>query len=119
SSTMLYTAFILYLIATIFFSATIRDKRNETKKGLAGKIGISLTIIGFAAQITYFITRWIASGHAPVSNMFEFLTFFGMTIVFAFIIIYFIYKVSVLGLFVLPVALLIIAYGSMFPNEIA
>ncbi|OZU90072.1 c-type cytochrome biogenesis protein CcsB [Virgibacillus indicus] len=119
SSTMLYTAFVVYLIATIFFGATIRDKRGKAKKGTAGKIGITLTIIGFLAQIAYFITRWMASGHAPVSNLFEFMTFFGMTIVFAFIIIYFIYKLSVLGLFALPVALLIIAYASMFPTDIA
>ncbi|PAV29531.1 c-type cytochrome biogenesis protein CcsB [Virgibacillus profundi] len=119
SSTMLYSAFVLYLIATIFFSATIGKKRKESNKGIAGKIGITLTIIGFIAQIVYFITRWIASGHAPVSNLFEFMTFFGMTIVFAFIIIYFIYKLSVLGLFALPVALIIIAYASMFPTDIA
>lgn len=119
SSALLYTAFILYLIATIFFSATIRDKRGKNKKGKAGSIGITLTIIGLIAQIGYFITRWIVSGHAPVSNLFEFMTFFGMTIVFAFIVIYFIYKISVLGLFALPVALIIIAYASMFPTEVS
>lgn len=36
----------------------------------------------------------------------------------AFIVIYFIYRLSMLGLFALPVALLIIAYASMFPTEI-
>lgn len=119
SSFALYTAFVLYLIATFFFGATIKDKRKEHKKGVSGTIGITLTIIGFAAQIIYFITRWIASGHAPVSNLFEFMTFFGMTMVFAFIIIYFIYKISVLGLFALPIAMIVIAYASMFPTEIS
>ncbi|WP_099158402.1 c-type cytochrome biogenesis protein CcsB [Virgibacillus ndiopensis] len=119
SSTMLYTAFILYLIATCFFGATIKEKKDKGKKGIAGKIAITLTIIGFLAQIVYFITRWIASGHAPVSNLFEFMTFFGMGLVFAFIIIYFIYRLSVLGLFALPIALIVIAYASMFPTEIS
>ncbi len=119
SSTMLYTAFILYLIATFFFGATIKEKRTEKDKGTAGKIAISITIIGFLAQVVYFITRWIASAHAPVSNLFEFMTFFGMGLVFAFIIIYFIYKLDILGLFALPVAMIIIAYASMFPTEIA
>src|SRR5690625_275362 len=120
SSNALYAAFVLYLIATIFFGATIRDKRTtDGKKGIADKIAISLTILGFIAQLVYFITRWIAGGHAPVSNMFEFVTFLGMSLVLAFIIIYFIYRLSVLGLFALPVALLIIAYGSMFPTEIS
>lgn len=119
SSFMLYTAFIIYLIATFFFGATIKDKSKEHKKGVAGTIGITLTLIGFLAQLVYFITRWIASGHAPVSNLFEFMTFFGMTMVFAFIILYFIYKVSVLGLFALPIAMIVIAYASMFPTEIS
>lgn len=119
SSFTLYTAFVLYLIATFFFGATIKDKHKKHKKGVAGTIGITLTIIGFLAQLTYFITRWMASGHAPVSNLFEFMTFFGMTLVFAFIIIYFIYRLSALGLFALPTAMIIIAYASMFPTEIS
>lgn len=119
SSAMLFTAFILYLLATFFFGATIRDKRSKSKKGKAGTIGITITIIGFLAQSVYFITRWIASGHVPVSNLFEFVTFFGMTMVLGFIILYFIYKVSVLGLFALPIALIVIAYASMFPTEVS
>ncbi|KAB8139140.1 c-type cytochrome biogenesis protein CcsB [Gracilibacillus oryzae] len=119
SSTMLLVAFILYLLATFFFGATIRDKRNKSKESKAGTIGITITIIGFLAQTVYFITRWIASGHVPVSNMFEFVTFFGMSIVLGFIILYFIYKMSVLGVFALPIALIVIAYASMFPTEVS
>src|SRR5690625_4549421 len=121
SSTALYTAFIVYLIATLFFGATIKDKRTSdtSKKGIAGTIAITLTIIGFLAQLTYFFTRWAAGGHAPVSNMFEFVTFLGMSLVLAFIIIYFIYRLSILGLFALPISMLIIAYASMFPSEIS
>ncbi|QHE52564.1 c-type cytochrome biogenesis protein CcsB [Pontibacillus sp. HMF3514] len=119
SSYLLYTAFVLYLIATVFFAATIKEQEKATKYSKAGNIGIAITIIGFISQVGYFITRWIASQHAPVSNLFEFTTFFGMMFVFAFIVIYFIYRFHLLGLFTLPVALLIIAYASMFPREIS
>ncbi|WP_156289268.1 cytochrome c biogenesis protein CcsA [Oceanobacillus salinisoli] len=119
SSTALYAAFVLYLIATFFFGATIRDKRTDNKKGISAKIAMTLTVLGFLAQLVYFITRWMASGHAPVSNMFEFLTFLGMALVLAFIIIYSYYKLSFLGLFALPIAMIIIAYASMFPTELA
>src|SRR5690625_6216565 len=82
SSTALYSAFVLYLIATVFFGATIRDKRTtDGKFKISGTIAISLTILGFIAQLVYFITRWIAGGHAPVSNMFEFVTFLGMSLI--------------------------------------
>ncbi|WP_087971569.1 c-type cytochrome biogenesis protein CcsB [Oceanobacillus rekensis] len=120
SSTMLYSAFILYLIATLFFGATIRQEKSERrKKTKAGTIGITLTIIGFIAQLVYLITRWIASGHAPVSNMFEFMTFLGMCMVLGFIILYFYYKLTFLGLFALPISMIVIAYASMFPTEIS
>ncbi|GGB33783.1 c-type cytochrome biogenesis protein CcsB [Virgibacillus dakarensis] len=119
SSSALYTAFFLYLIATIFFGATIKDDKKKRNQGVSGIIGITLTLVGFAAQLVYFVTRWLASGHAPVSNMFEFVTFFGMGVVLAFIIIYFIYRLSILGLFALPIALILIAYASMFPTEIS
>lgn len=118
SSTMLYTAFGFYSVATVVFGATMKGKQ-EQGKGKVGKLAITLTLIGFVAQLIYFITRWIASGHAPVGNMFEFMTFLGMSIVFAFIILYFIYRVDILGVFALPIALIIIAYASMFPTDLS
>lgn len=121
SSNLLYVAFILYLIATLFFGGAIQSKKGiEEKKDTNrwGKIAVILTIAGFISQLGYFITRWIAAGHAPVSNLFEFTTFFGMALVGAFIGIYFIYRTPLLGLFTMPVAILIIAYASMFPRDI-
>ncbi|WP_062104772.1 c-type cytochrome biogenesis protein CcsB [Bacillus niameyensis] len=122
SGNLLFAAFILYLIGVFFFGGAIRDKRGREKQigtNRWSKIGITLTIAGFIAQIGYFITRWLAGGHIPLSNMFEFTTFFGMMLVGAFILIYFIYKLNVIGLFALPVAMLLIAYASMFPSDIS
>ncbi|MDQ0232917.1 c-type cytochrome biogenesis protein CcsB [Metabacillus malikii] len=119
SSTLLEIAFIVYLIAIFLFGGSIRDKRNKHDKQSKWTIlAVVTTIVGFIINVGYFITRWIASGHAPVSNLFEFATAFGMMLVLAFIILYFIYKVAVLGLFTLPIVLLLIAYGSMFTTDI-
>ncbi|TMU88319.1 c-type cytochrome biogenesis protein CcsB [Bacillus sp. BHET2] len=120
SSNLLYISFIMYLIATLFFGGSIRQKNTtETNQKKWGFIGISLTLIGFASQLGYFFLRWGASGHAPVSNLFEFTTFFGMMLVGAFIILYFMYKTTILGVVALPFALLVIAYASMFPKDIS
>ncbi|WP_175615069.1 c-type cytochrome biogenesis protein CcsB [Piscibacillus halophilus] len=119
SSNFLYVSFILYLVATIFFGATIGNKREANTKSKASKIAITITILGFLSQLVYFFVRWSAAGHAPVSNMFEFIAFFGMMLVLGFIIIYFIYRETILGLFALPTAILVIGYGSMFPREIS
>ncbi|WP_427138675.1 c-type cytochrome biogenesis protein CcsB [Psychrobacillus psychrodurans] len=120
SSTLLFIAFVAYLVATFLFGGAVKSSNAQTTKSFDrwGKLAITVTIIGFIANLGYFITRWIAAGHAPVSNLFEFTTAFGMMIVGAFILIYFIYKAPALGLFALPIALLIIAYASMFPKEI-
>ncbi|MFZ7947199.1 MULTISPECIES: c-type cytochrome biogenesis protein CcsB [Bacillaceae] len=121
SSNLLYTAFILYLVATLFFGGSIKSKKNPDKKtgtNRWGKIAVSLTIIGFISQLGYFITRWLVAGHAPVSNMFEFTTFFGMALVGAFLVLYYLYRTVLLGLFTMPVAILVIAYASMFPREV-
>lgn len=122
SGNLLYASFFLYLVATVFFAGAIRDKKGkQLEKGPNkwAKLAIVITIIGFIAQLGYFITRWIAAGHAPVSNLFEFTTFFGMSLVGAFIVIYMIYKTPMLGAFTLPVAILMIAYASMFPRDIS
>lgn len=121
SANLLYASFVLYLVGTFFFGGAIKEKKgaSEKQQNKWAMIAICLTVLGFVSQLGYFITRWIASGHAPVSNLFEFTTFFGMMLIAAFILIYFIYKTPALGLFALPIALLIIAYASMFPREIA
>lgn len=121
SGNLLFVAFICYLVGTFFFGGAIKEK-NDTAANRAdkwGKVAIVATIIGFLAQLGYFITRWIYTGHAPVSNMFEFTTAFGMFIILSFIVIFFMYKVAALGLVALPIALLIIGYAAMFPTEVS
>lgn len=121
SMLMLYISFAIYSIATVLFGLAIRDQRKQQekeKRSVMEKIAITTTIIGFLSQFTYFITRWIVSGHAPVGNLFEFTTFLGLSLVLAFIIIYFMYRLTILGLFALPIAIIIIGYASMFPSEI-
>ena len=120
SSTLLFIAFVAYLVATFLFGGAVKSSSAKSTKSFDrwGKLAITVTILGFISNLGYFITRWIAAGHAPVSNLFEFTAAFGMMIVGAFILIYFIYKVPALGLFALPVAILIISYASMFPKDI-
>lgn len=121
SSSALFVAFVAYLVATIFFGGAVKSATQEktaTNKRW-GVYGFTITIIGFIANLTYFITRWIAAGHAPVSNLFEFTAAFGMMIVGAFILIYSMYRIAALGLFALPIAVIIIAYASMFPTDVS
>ncbi|TAA72518.1 c-type cytochrome biogenesis protein CcsB [Planococcus salinarum] len=121
SSNLLYVAFVAYLIATFVFGGAVRGNKEGSFKseGRWGNIAFIITIIGFLSHLGYFFTRWGATGHAPLSNMFEFTTAFGMTLVGGFIVIYLLYRTPVLGMVVLPIALLIIAFASMFPSEVS
>ncbi|MGO1059957.1 c-type cytochrome biogenesis protein CcsB [Planococcus sp. FY231025] len=121
SANLLYVAFIAYLIATFVFGGAVKGNKSGSFKseGRWGKIAYAITVLGFLANLGYFFTRWGATGHAPLSNMFEFTTAFGMTLVGGFIIIYALYKTPVVGMIVLPIALLIIAFASMFPSEVS
>lgn len=120
SSNLLLVSFIAYLIATLFFGGAVKGAKSQAsyRNSRSGTIGIVITIIGFIAQVGYFITRWMASGHAPLSNMFEAVTALGMMLVAAFILLYYLYKTPSLGLFALPVVIIIIGYATMFPTEV-
>lgn len=124
SSILLYLAFILYLLATLFFGATIRQKkgisreREEKQNRWPGTVGMIITAVGFLLQSGYFVTRWIAGGYPPISNMFEFITFFSLMLVGAFMILYYLYRIPALGVFALPIVVILIGYASMFSRDI-
>lgn len=113
SSTLLYAAFIIYLVALLPLAASIKSKSKKP-----GKISIVMIVAAFIMQLGYFILRWIAQGHAPVSNMYEFITMFAIMMIAGFLITYHYFKTQVFGLFAIPVSLLLIAYGSMFSREV-
>lgn len=120
SSNLLLVSFAAYLVATMFFGGAVKksNSKESYKKSKSGAIAIVITIIGFLAHLGYFFARWGASGHAPLGNMFEFTTAFGMMLVGAFILLFYLYRTPSLGLFALPIAIIIIGYASMFPTEI-
>ncbi|MEQ6355337.1 c-type cytochrome biogenesis protein CcsB [Lysinibacillus sp. M3] len=114
SSNSFFVSFILLLIAIIPIGLAVKSKGK-----IFGKIGLLLTYIAFALQLVYFILRWIAVDHAPVSNMYEFMTFFGIMLTGSYLIIHFLYKQIVVGLFTIPVSLIILGYGSVFTKTVS
>ncbi|WP_019122919.1 cytochrome c biogenesis protein CcsA [Brevibacillus massiliensis] len=123
SDNLLLISFFIYLIASIVFTVAItgkrwanRDPELHTKR--YGSIGFIITVVGFLSQLGYVVTRWIGGGHSPTSNMFEFMAFLSFTIIFAFLVLYAIYRLPVLGLFAVPLGLIMLAYASVFPREV-
>lgn len=108
----LLAAFLLYCAAFLLFGAAITTKRRWDKAGFTAAAA------GFACHLLFFFMRWYKSGFAPVSNMYEFMTFLAMMIVFAILVLYLLYRIPALCAFSLPVAIVILAYASVFPGEI-
>ena len=123
SSNAFIVAFFLYCAAFVGFAVAIAGRRWSNRDVQAhtrrwSRIGFALAALGWLAHLTFFFTRWIGGGHIPTSNMYEFMTFLGMVAMFAFIIVYLIYRSPYLGAFALPVVVIIIAYASVFPSEV-
>ncbi|GAK39973.1 cytochrome c biogenesis protein CcsA [Paenibacillus urinalis] len=109
-------AFIVYAIAIMGRKFSNRDPIVHVKKW--GKIGLITTSIALVAQLIYFFTRWVGAGHIPVSNMYEFMSFLSMMVIIAFIVLFAIYKTPLLGLFALPITIILMAYAAVFPQEV-
>ncbi|QJC51831.1 cytochrome c biogenesis protein CcsA [Paenibacillus albicereus] len=122
SSSAFIAAFFLYCFGFLFYVMAIAGRKwshgdpagHERKWG---RIAFIVSALGLAAHLAFFFTRWIGQGHIPVSNMYEFMTFLGMAVMLAFVIIFLIYRKPILGMFALPLVIIIIAYASVFPQE--
>jgi ABC-type transport system involved in cytochrome c biogenesis permease subunit len=123
SSTYLLIAFVLYNLGFLLFVLAILGKKwssREPEEHMRrwGKVAFIVSVLGFIGHLLFFFTRWYSGGHIPTSNMYEFMTFLGMMIIAAFIIVFMIYRKLVIGVFALPVGIIILAYASVFPQEV-
>ncbi|MFU1795377.1 c-type cytochrome biogenesis protein CcsB [Paenibacillus azoreducens] len=117
------TAFFLYCLGFIFYMIAFggkkwRNRDPELHMKRWGKIAFLISVLGFACHSIYFFTRWAGAGHVPTSNMYEFMAFLALVIMLVFIIITAIYRSFILGLFTLPLIIIIVAYASVFPHEV-
>lgn len=123
SQKSLMAALLIYSASFIFFMIAVGGRKWSHREPAAharrwGWIGFGAAALGWAAHVTFFVTRWIAGGHIPTSNMYEFMTMLAMAIMLAFIVIYLIYRNTLLGAFTLPLTIVVIAYAAVFPSEI-
>jgi len=110
TTTFVYgAAAFLYLFSWIF------------KNSSAGRLATGTAILGGLGNLGGIMLRWVESyrmgvGHAPLTNFYESLVFFSLTIVALYVILEFRYKNRIVGVFTTPLAFLAIAYASLSPN---
>ena len=123
SSDAFIAAFFLYCFAFLFYVIAMAGRKWSNRDPVAhtkrwGRIAFITSTLGLAAHLLFFFTRWAGGGHIPTSNMYEFMTFLGMAIMIAFTIVYLIYRSTLLGVFALPLTIIMVAYASVFPQEV-
>lgn len=117
SSLLLSIITFVYGLASVFYIASW-----AFKKPILDRFGAWITVIGVAGNTAGIILRWIESydipgyGHAPLSNLYESLVFFALTIAVVHLVIEKKYQLRIVGVFASPLAFLVIAYASLSPN---
>ena len=113
---------ILSWVTFVFFAAFVFYLfRMILGREFWGKLGTGAALAGLLAQSAALVIRWKSSydlgmGHVPLSNFYESLIFFAWTIVLLYLLIEWRLKNRSIGVFVMPVAFLIMAYASIAPG---
>jgi cytochrome c-type biogenesis protein CcsB len=119
NTTILSWVTFIYFAAFVFYLF-----RMILGREFWGKLATWTALAGILAQTAALIIRWKTSydlgiGHAPLSNFYESLIFFAWAIVLLYLAIEWRLKNKSLGVFVIPVAFLIMAYASISPNIVS
>jgi cytochrome c-type biogenesis protein CcsB len=106
-------AFFLYFVGagiSLAHLVTLRPGLSRTGRGfLAG---------GLALHSLAILWRIFESGRTPLANLHEALSFFAWATIGVYFLLYFKYRLEVLGAFVSPVAVVLMILASLFPKEI-
>lgn len=116
SGIVLGWATFIYLAAAIFYLIRI-----ITGKDIWGRFATYVGISGLSAQTLALALRWMESyklgiGHAPLSNFYESLVFFAWCVALIYYIVEFRTRNKGLGVFVIPLSFISLAYASLSPG---
>jgi cytochrome c-type biogenesis protein CcsB len=100
---------VIYAVATILYLCYL-----VKPKDILGWLGHWTISIGFLVHCGFTVNRYLEAGHTPITNLHESLSFFSLAVVGIFILCERSYKVFILGSFVTPLALLILATSAAF-----
>jgi len=116
SSNVLSIVTFVYGLAAVLYIASWVFKKPQ-----AGKAATGAAIAAVISNTAGFIMRWSEShklgfGYVPLSNLYESLVFFALTIGAVYLVIEYRYKNRTIGAFAAPLAFLAMAYASLSPN---
>ena len=102
---------LVYFGATVLYLVDVLGRKE-----VAGRAGRALLLAGFALHSATIVARYLEAGYTPVTNLYESVSFFAWTLVGIFFLFDLRYRLSVLGAFVCPLALVLMVVGSAAPK---
>ncbi len=111
--TLFFLTLFCYLLSALYYLWFFISRREQ-----ASKAAFSSLLVGLSFHTASLISRVIESGYLPLSNLYEAMNFFSWSIILFYLIAEFRYKIQVLGLFIVPIAFISIAYAAILPKEI-
>ena len=118
------SSYLLSLITFAYFGASLLYLGLLVfKKEGFGRAGSWVTFIAVIANTFGIIWRWVESyqmgiGRPPFSNLYESLIFFAWTIAAVYLVMERLYRNRAMGVFVVPLSFLSMAYAGLQPSEI-
>jgi cytochrome c-type biogenesis protein CcsB len=110
---LFWYAFLLYLVS--FLGFTLHAATRGRRVGVAASV---LLIAGFVLHTVGILARWRISGHAPMSNMFEYASLLAWMAVLSYIVLEAQYGRRIVGLFVTPVVVALMTCASLLPKDV-
>jgi cytochrome c-type biogenesis protein CcsB len=104
---------VIYAVATVLYLCYL-----VKPKEIIGRAGHWLISIGFLVHCAFTVNRYVEAGHTPITNLHEALSFFSLAIVAVFILFERRYHVFIMGSFIMPLALLVLAVSAAFSSVI-
>jgi cytochrome c-type biogenesis protein CcsB len=119
NSLILSIVTFVYGLAAVFYIAALIFRVEAS-----GKTATWIMLAAWLGNTAGIILRWIESyqlgggnGHAPFSNMYESMVFFGWTIAIIYLLMEYRYKNRTIGALAAPLACLALAYASLSPDK--
>ncbi len=110
-------------IFVYFFSMVLYVSYLAFRSESLGKVATFVLLAGVGVETAAIFLRWYESyqmgiGRAPLTNLYESLVFFALTIAVVYLLMERKFGIKTAGAFVTPFPFLIMAYASLNPNEI-
>ena len=111
---------VLFWLATGTYLAACLQFYSGWKQSSPAKLrlGTLVLLAGFVFHTGLVGIRWYRAGHVPFLSAFEFVTFFAFLVVLAFLLFATRERNRALGVFLLPVALLLMLYAALLNRVI-